>query len=123
MCWRNAIMALVELPGWEYVEGWVSGGLILTEHGWVQNPETGAIVETTPSYLDTEDDLQYHPGRVYTHAAAMKAAVGEGVTLPIDPGFDMGFVTPDLMEAYREAHTAQYGEKMTRWVFEKVRTA
>ena len=123
MCWRNAICALVHLgPEWEYVEGWVSGGIILTQHGWVQHTETGAIVEATPCYL-TEDHegLTYHPGRIYGHSVALRSAVRDGTTLPLDSDFDLGVIPPDLMDAYREAHTAQYGEACTRWVFEKMR--
>lgn len=121
MCWRNAVMALAELApddGWQYVEGWVSGGIILTMHGWVQHRDTGAIVETTPCYLNGDDDetLTYHPGRRYNRSEVVQAVVYDDRSLPLDEHFAMEAIPPDLIDVYRAAEVAQYGEEVAAWI-------
>ena len=113
-CYRNAVMAGVHLRdcgsgGWHYCEGWVAGGLLLIEHGWLQHDD-GTIIDPTPIFIEDaeegEIDRWYFPGFTWTCAEAAAAAV-DAKTLPLQ----IDWMVPENLEnIFLEAHRKHYGD-------------
>ncbi len=97
-CWYNAVKNLLmvdSLAGGAYVEGFVvcpSGRVI--SHGWVEI--NGAIVDTTPTYFDSDEKLFYFPAKRYSKDEAVDLVGCQLPTIDI-------FTESTSMEALRRA--------------------
>ena len=113
MCWRNAIMAIVDLPETAvYVEGWAHN-MLLTTHGWVEL-EDGTIIDPTPSWITGDHPTTYYPAIRYSRSEALERAVGQGQTLPLDRYMDIGVIPPEHQQIYRQAMLDTYGPEVVR---------
>ncbi len=100
-CWRNAFtaLALADLAGAEYVEGWVvtKGSRQIIEHGWLEND--GEVVDPTlPGEVEA-----YFAGLRFTAAQAREAFEQAKGKLPVAwyLAYDLG--DKDAYAAYHEA--------------------
>jgi len=78
-CWRNAYLALAELPAALYVEGWclTPGNYRVIEHGWIETEF--AIIEPT---LYKRPPLEYFAGNIYT-SGELKSELSNLAELPL----------------------------------------
>ncbi len=117
-CFRNAVMALGALGREEnadYVEGWATTPWMATLHGWVEL-EDGTIIDSTPTWLEADDDRLYFAGRRYSRADIWGSMEDGETALPLDEYLRMEMIPADLRDTYFAATEAVYGPEAVEFM-------
>ena len=99
-CFRNSVTALAALGGrGEYVEGWATTPWGPLLHGWVEF-EDGRILDTTPTWLEAEDDRTYFAARRYTYKDVWREIGTDDAMLPLEELFRVRGIPHDVLHVY-----------------------
>jgi len=111
-CWRNAALAVFQLPeffeGGHYVEGWMvfvgEQSLRLIEHGWAVTHDH-RIVDPSIILLEEEaSSIEYFSGAAYTRDQLQYSLAGAILPLICDAGYgNDGMGHPGYKAAYERA--------------------